>query len=224
MAEEKQNKTQEIKTGIDTEKTDKSSNFISENDTFILNERDIKKAQSGSPETKGIEPKEYKEQFYFQDDGTLWVNIANTWKQFTSGAVTTGSRVFAQAGRDYDIPASGNLYVVNTETEIFDTGSEFNTTSFLFTAAIEGYYCVLGSISAKTILESTKKYTLEIYKVSTLISQAITVGTGYAETIKTSSLVHLDAGDTLQMSMRNNGTGTLTLSSGAGTSISIYKI
>jgi hypothetical protein len=52
-------------------------------ETFITKIRDIKKAETGHPDTKGIEPKEFKDQFYFEDNGSVWIFINNTWQEFT---------------------------------------------------------------------------------------------------------------------------------------------
>jgi len=54
-------------------KFDTNTDFINE---FSLTENEIKKAQTNNPT---YEPTNYKEQFYFKDDGSLWVNINKQW-------------------------------------------------------------------------------------------------------------------------------------------------
>jgi len=48
-------------------------------ETFITKIRDVKKVGNGHPT---YTPTEFKEQFYFEDNGSLWININNVWKEF----------------------------------------------------------------------------------------------------------------------------------------------
>jgi hypothetical protein len=54
----------------------------SQNDIMIKDIMELKKAESLSPTHN---PRRWKEQFHFKDDGTLWVNIDNTWVQVGGG-------------------------------------------------------------------------------------------------------------------------------------------
>jgi hypothetical protein len=75
-------KEQEIKidTGINESKVGVNIDYDKiERETFITTQNDIKKVCVGHPTYK---PTEYKEQFYFEDNGSLWVNINNVWKEF----------------------------------------------------------------------------------------------------------------------------------------------
>jgi hypothetical protein len=40
---------------------------------------DVKQVGNGHPTYK---PTNFNEQFYFEDNGSLWVNINNIWKEF----------------------------------------------------------------------------------------------------------------------------------------------
>jgi hypothetical protein len=67
---------------MDTKNTMESQGYFNEliNDTTQRDLIDIKKPQSGVPTHT---PKRFVEQFHFQNDGTLWVYINNTWRSFT---------------------------------------------------------------------------------------------------------------------------------------------
>jgi hypothetical protein len=77
---DKEKKTIEIKTGIEPNKVEMNIDYNKlNNDTFIEKSREIKQTGVGHPT---YNPTEFKEQFYFEDNGSLWVNIGNTWKEF----------------------------------------------------------------------------------------------------------------------------------------------
>lgn len=70
-----------IKTGIDQKKVQVNVDYDKmDNDTFVENIKKIKTVGSGHPT---YNPRDFKEQFYFEDNGSMWVNINNTWKEFT---------------------------------------------------------------------------------------------------------------------------------------------
>jgi len=71
----------EIKTGINADKIQVNVDFEKmDNESFQYKQDEIKKTGTGDPTYK---PRNFKEQFYFEDNGSLWINIGNTWKEFT---------------------------------------------------------------------------------------------------------------------------------------------
>ena len=78
--EKNEKKTIKVKSNIDPSKIEIKFDTESINQkTFELKQNEIKHTGSGHPTYK---PTNYKEQFYFEDNGSLWINIGNTWKEF----------------------------------------------------------------------------------------------------------------------------------------------
>ena len=70
-----------IKTGIEPSKVEVNVDFDKlETRTFISTQEEIKQTESGHPT---YNPSTFKDQFYFEDNGSLWINIGNVWKEFT---------------------------------------------------------------------------------------------------------------------------------------------
>lgn len=81
---DKENKPKDSSSEIDEIKID--NDIFTE--SFITRQDKILKSGSGQP---SYNPRNFKEQFYFEDNGTLWVNINNVWRSFGSSNVVCGN-------------------------------------------------------------------------------------------------------------------------------------
>jgi hypothetical protein len=100
MDKEKKEENKEIKidTGIDQSKVGVNIDYEKiEKDTFVTIQNDIKKVGSGAPT---YQPTNYKEQFYFQDNGTMWVNINNVWRSMGGSNIYVGTSTFTGSQAD----------------------------------------------------------------------------------------------------------------------------
>jgi len=88
---------------------------------------------------------------------------------------------------------------VELDTEITDSGSRFDTTTFTYTSPMERKYYVSGSV-AFTNCVVDKWYAMRILKgaSTTVLSSAQYITTGNA-LVQGSRLISLDAGDTLKL-------------------------
>jgi len=129
-------KEKEIKTGIDESKVNMDiSDKEMFKDTDAIKEKRTKQAQSGDPT---YNPREYKEQFYFQDDGSLWVCINNIWQRFDP----VSSNVKVRASKSGEQTLGSGWEKVTFTVEDWDTGSNWNPLNSTFTAPVNGYYAV----------------------------------------------------------------------------------
>lgn len=86
----------------------------------------------------------------------FWVGGAARLTITTAGIIdfgilmpSTDSRMAAYAGSEHTV-ADSSWEIVEIDTEDFDTGSDFNTGTYLYTAPVSGYYLIMGQIAYKS--------------------------------------------------------------------------
>lgn len=191
---------------------DSNQKFI---DNFVTYNTDIKKSQTNAPTHN---PVNYKEQFYFQDDGTLWVNINNSWKSFTG----SGGKVSASNSATQTITGDAAYHQISFNTEAFDTLGEFATN--VFTAKTAGYYFISSSIgTASSGLPSGDLLTMSIYVNTGIARTGVINGLNAVASLEISTVQYLAVGGTVEIKAKTSGSDLL-LTSTFMTQLSIYKI
>ena len=111
-------------------------------------------------------------------------------------AVTT---VLASLTSNQSLAALNTFYEVSLGNKITDTLSEFNTSTYTFTAANSGYYLVMGCIMFSIGAGVEGDATLAIYKNgSSYFQYQEHIGYGISTT-QCSQLISLNAGDTISL-------------------------
>jgi len=80
----------------------------------------------------------------------------------------------AYLGTDQDDIANATWVTVDLDTETFDTGSDFNTTTHQYTTPVAGYYLVCGSVWLHD-LTANKRYGVAVYNVTDGKDEALAV-------------------------------------------------
>lgn len=124
------------------------------------------------------------------------------------------------------ISASTNT-VVDYDTETYDTGGNFNTTTNTYTCPSAGKYYVYAVAQISNTFANSTRYDLEVQKNSTTIAEIFyqTSGTGgvLKKSMQISSIVDCALNDTLRINA-NFGSGN-DIEAGSGLSwLEIYKI
>jgi len=138
-------------------------------------------------------PKNFYEQFAHFND-SLYVNINNAW----SAVGGSGVKVRAYVNSIQSV-VTETLSVIRFNTENWDTGSDFNTSTFKFTAPADGYYKVTGTLRFQSGGVGNQ-LNVHIYKNSTAVTTALLFGslTGY-ETYHIEDTVNCSAGNTIDI-------------------------
>ena len=92
----------------------------------------------------------------------------------TNYVVKTPIRCKAYLGTDQDDIANATWVTVNLDTETFDTGSDFNTTTHQYTTPVAGYYMVCGSVYMHD-LTADKRYGVAVYNVTDSKDEALAI-------------------------------------------------
>ncbi len=104
------------------------------------------------------------------------------------------------------------LAKVDFDTEIFDTGSNYdNVTNFRFTAPIAGYYFFRGAVSFTPT--SGTGYQIALYKNGSIVKQgpSFIVGatSGFVDTTEVTGLLSLSATDYVEVYFRGNASDAI---------------
>jgi len=90
----------------------------------------------------------------------------------TNYVVKTPIRCKAYLGTDQDNIANAEWVTVDLDTETFDTGSDFNTTTHQYTTPVAGYYLVCGSVWLHDLI-ANKRYGVAICNVTDAKDEAL---------------------------------------------------
>ncbi|NLA96585.1 MAG: hypothetical protein GX838_07080, partial [Clostridiaceae bacterium] len=140
--------------------------------------------------------------------------LTNPTINFTDKAVTqtVKCRVYMAAGQSNLTDNTYNIIALDTET--YDTGSDFNTGTYTYTAPVSGYYYI--SARTETTSASTpadKRFVMAVYKNSAGMLYDVRHSALASNSISfhISSVEYLAANDTLDLRFRPNGIGGNTL-------------
>lgn len=166
---------------------------------------------------------QFQLQTALRGDGTVNTNLNADKVDGYHYSDLSGSRVVAYRNAVQSIPDT-TVTKIQFNTEDFDTGNEFDsTTNYRFTAIAAGYYMV--SAQATFVANATGLRGLYIKKnTSTLFSDLIDAQTT-ATTLVASGIIYLAINDYVEAHVQQTSTGALNLSaSNRETSISIFKL
>jgi len=113
-----------------------------------------------------------------------------------------------------NVTGDGTIYTVAYDTEVFDQGSDFNTSTYLFTAPVTGKYQLNATVLASGINSGAGHATVEVTIVTSnrWYGTAIQAGASVpAAGGNISALADMDAADTAYVFFKVDG-GTKTVS------------
>jgi len=119
----------------------------------------------------------------------------------------------------------GTYTLVALDTETYDVGSDFDTTTHLFTAPVTGYYEIMGNIMYGNLI-ALKTYKAAIY-VDGVIAHAQYTHSGWIDNVAAavSTIYKLTAGQTVGLYARVDcGSNAVDISGGVYTSLSIHLL
>jgi len=161
--------------------------------------------------------------------------VANEHIDYTSAidntnyVVKTPIRCKAYLGTDQDNIARAEWVTVDLDTETFDTGSDFNTTTHQYTTPVAGYYMVCGSVWMHDIV-ADKGYGVSVYNVTDTKDEAVALcgigGDTSPKVFPCTSISYIGASKVLELRAWQESAGT-TIDIGAGdphTSLSIHLL
>jgi len=102
--------------------------------------------------------------------------------------------------------------IVNLDTEVYDIGSDFNTTTHLFTAPITGYYLIIGNVAFTSVV-TAKQYQARIMVDANLVAVTdAVIGAALDPYVHVSSIEAVAAGSTIGLyAVSNSGDNTTNL-------------
>ena len=139
--------------------------------------------------------------------------LTNPTINFTDKAVVQNVKFRAYPSAAQTVATGGFVNAV-LDQESFDTGSDFNTTTYAFTAPVTGYYLLLGAFCFANVGDGSPMYV----RFSSTTNGG---GTNYAQTglagasvgddpsIPINALLYLTATSTVYMSIYQNSGGNL---------------
>lgn len=145
---------------------------------------------------------------------------------FTDKAPVMNVKMLAYLNAAQTNLTDGTWTLVNIDTEVYDIGSDFNTTSHLFTAPVTGYYLITGKVLYDNPV-ADKTYKCAIYVDGAAVQEnwahsarIDTVG------VQTTAIYAVTAGQTIGLYARvDTGANTVDLSSSAtGTNLAIHLL
>ena len=148
------------------------------------------------------------------------------WAPLSSIPVPTASRFLGYNSADSGALASGSFTKVAINTEVFDEGLEFDTSTYLFTANETGQYLATACVELSKVTPASGNYIqIDAYKngssYGALGYYRLPVASAlnpYETGISGSLVVPLAAGDTLGLYIRPNATNwSILASSSSGT-------
>jgi hypothetical protein len=136
----------------------------------------------------------------------------------TNKCVKCDTRVHAWLGTTMTNLTDNAWTLVQFDTEIFDTGGDFNTSTYLFTAPVTGYYFITTTIGFTNII-ADKVYDAKLEKnSSTLITSANSANGAITSQVGVvlSGIFYLTAADTVGVKARPRcGASTVDVLGGA---------
>jgi len=159
-------------------------------------------------------------------DASDLLTIGDGTNMETAIAMKTACRVYLSANQENLVDAT--FTTVELDTEAYDVGSDFNTTTHVFTAPVTGYYFIqIFAVFSNVVAD--KRYNISIYvDGSRYFTVSETLGTDTdAPYLGSSGIVKLTAAETVVMHARSDsGDNTVDLYAAAtsGTEMSIHLI
>ncbi len=185
-----------------------SSNLISITSTLVAS---TGKLQVGGVAASGANfgVRNSGQPFVVMDADTSTVTIAGQL------SAASNSHVRATSTSTTDATGAAAVYVFGAET--YDTLSEYDNTTGIFTAAKAGYYAVSAEIGATDTFIATQYISISMFKNSTATATNTAHAFGaatYTITPSVSTGIQLAAGDTLSIKTQTDGS-TIALSTAA---------
>lgn len=157
------------------------------------------------------------------NDGSGIASSAITAAKLATGAVTltkvdytTWPSMTAYLVNDQN--STNGVSLINLDAEEHDQGSNFNTTTHLFTAPATGKYLIMGSVY---LITSTGRNTPVIYKNSSPYMEPGTVSGSFINNAF-AVILSLTSGDTIGLGTRADGAYAINSPGISGTDISTY--
>lgn len=129
-------------------------------------------------------------------DGSAWKRITQDYH----------SRVRAYKSTTMALTAGASAALVIFDTENYDTLSEYNNTTGIFTAATSGYYLAISSVGVSAAAASGANFPvlgLQIYKNSSVVISVQRpiqlMGAVTNQTINATTILQLNPGDTIKI-------------------------
>jgi len=117
--------------------------------------------------------------------------------------------------------------VVNFDTKDFDIQNEFDTTNYRFTATVAGKYLVSVRLLWSATLDPDRAYSMRIRKNGSVYVNEVTAHastSGASLTVSTSMIIHLDAGDYIDIVAVQWSGNTHEVAGDRRTYLSIVKV
>lgn len=144
------------------------------------------------------------------DGSTTLANETITTPYYSRDEVPAGfpskPKLSAYLNSAQDNITDNSTTLVNIDTEIFDIGSNFNTTSHLFTAPVTGYYRIIGNVGWKSgTTVDQKPFVVAIFVDSTTQADQWTQASGTGAVIQNISVMSLvSKGSTISVRAYHN--------------------
>jgi len=197
---------------------DLSSLVKVQDDSVLYN---IKQAETWAPT---YNPKTYKEQFYFQDDGSMWANINNVWTKVWPSASTTSTIIGKMTKTDQQLYTTWYAKVA-LNSSIYAEWITVDTANNRITVITPWYYNIIGQLGWDTLV-ADKYYSLYIVVWGTSIWEVrvhSSVTNVLTENIQ--NTIYLNAGDYVELyAYSNSGWSVYTKASATNTFLSVNKI
>jgi len=132
-------------------------------------------------------------------------------KTLSGTTLKTGQPAFSafQASDDNNVigTVGTGAYTINIDTEIFDTGGDFNTTTHTFTAPVSGKYVLHGRCRVQGLTAAADLLAFRITTSNRNYSKSIvdTNDISETETLDLTVIADMDAGDTATISAEARG-------------------
>ena len=144
--------------------------------------------------------------------------VANEHIDYTSAidntnyVVKTPIRCRAYLGTDQDDFADNTWTLIDLDTETYDSGSDFNTTTHQYTTPVAGYYMICGSVYLHDMTADVR-YGVRVYNTTDAKEEAISmfvIGNAIANTILNCSMItYMGASKVLELQAYQNSGGAL---------------
>lgn len=155
----------------------------------------------GNFATRGFSDSATAAAFKIDGDG-VWTNVGTTQPAFAAYRATSQQ-------------TSGTTLIFNTEQ--FDTGSDFNTSTGVFTAPVAGVYCFSASAEFTNSTGSTVsgQFYITSGALSNIANTSFSYATGVTFAVSTSVVVKLAANDTVSVGLNTSLSSTFVLTATA---------
>lgn len=145
------------------------------------------------------------------DEDPVYRSLVREWRTGLVGWLRGYTNVGVQAyvSSNQSVSATTET-VIDYDTEVYDYGSNFNTSTSVFTAPEDGRYLVIAT-ALFGIGADGQSYHMRLYVNSTLtaLSQRRASGT-FAQTNQVMGIIDVDANDTIDVRAYTSGADTIT--------------